>query len=829
MFAFLFGHFQEHAPVRPGRSGERLIGLVCGMLLGIALAERLIDAGDAGRLRFGRAGLFAGLQEIDGGELFRVAGLLPRKLPQHRLRPALHPAGKMGVERAVRALARDQLQKLLRRQRRLAGLAGHRHIGSRDGLRVHHAAPYPLRLFFRKWLHAASLLRPIVCRRRAICLCSGVCCAHAQKIPRKSVDFTRIYCRKTLYFRLLCAKIHFCEIFQAKKEGAPSMTQDKIRNIAIIAHVDHGKTTLVDEMLKQGGVFRENQAVAERVMDSNALERERGITILAKNTSVRYGDIKINIIDTPGHADFGGEVERVLSMVDGALLLVDAAEGPMPQTRFVLQKALEMNLKIIVVVNKIDRPDARLDEIGDEVLELLMDLDASEEQLENTPFLYCSGRDGTASLDPHGNGTDLIPLFDTIVNYVNPPEGDPEAPLQMLISSIDYNEYVGRIGIGRIARGTIQVNQQVMIGNYHDPETASRNKVVSLLQIQGLQKVPAESATVGDIVWISGISNISIGDTVCAPDCFEPLPFTKISEPTVEMTFCVNDSPFAGQEGKFVTSRQLRDRLMRELLRDVSLRVTETDSTDAFRVAGRGEMHLSILIENMRREGYELGVSTPRVLYHEVDGKRYEPIEEVIIDVPEECVGSVMEKLGTRKAELQDMHPQGSRTRLTFLIPSRGLFGYKSEFLTDTKGEGIMNSMFHGYEPYKGEIPRRNTGSLISFETGDAVTYGLYNAQERGSLFIGAGVPVYEGMVVGASPKTEDLVVNVCKRKHLTNTRASGSDDALRLVPPRIMSLEDCLEFLADDELLEVTPKSLRIRKQILSNQLRAKQRGKLK
>ncbi len=607
------------------------------------------------------------------------------------------------------------------------------------------------------------------------------------------------------------------------------MLREDLRNVAIIAHVDHGKTTLVDEMLKQGGVFRENQAVAERVMDSNALERERGITILAKNTSVRYGDIKINIIDTPGHADFGGEVERVLSMVDGALLLVDAAEGPMPQTRFVLQKALEMNLKIIVVVNKIDRPDARLDEIGDEVLELLMDLDASEEQLENTPFLYCSGRDGTASLDPHGNGTDLIPLFDTIVNYVNPPEGDPQAPLQMLISSIDYNEYVGRIGIGRIARGTIQVNQQVMIGNYHDPETASRNKVVSLLQIQGLQKVPAESATVGDIVWISGISNISIGDTVCAPDCFEPLPFTKISEPTVEMTFCVNDSPFAGQEGKFVTSRQLRDRLMRELLRDVSLRVTETDSTDAFRVAGRGEMHLSILIENMRREGYELGVSTPRVLYHEVEGKRYEPIEEVIIDVPEECVGSVMEKLGTRKAELQDMHPQGSRTRLTFLIPSRGLFGYKSEFLTDTKGEGIMNSMFHGYEPYKGEIPRRNTGSLISFETGDAVTYGLYNAQERGSLFIGAGVPVYEGMVVGASPKTEDLVVNVCKRKHLTNTRASGSDDALRLVPPRIMSLEDCLEFLADDELLEVTPKSLRIRKQILSNQLRAKQRGKLK
>lgn len=605
------------------------------------------------------------------------------------------------------------------------------------------------------------------------------------------------------------------------------MKREDVRNIAIIAHVDHGKTTLVDELLKQSGTFRSNQEVAERVMDSGDIERERGITILSKNTAIKYKDTKINIIDTPGHADFGGEVERVLSMVDGAILLVDAAEGPMPQTRFVLSKALEMNLKIIVVVNKIDRPDARLDEIADEVLELLMDLDASEEQLENTPFLYCSGRAGTASFDPHGEGKDLKSLFDTIMSYVNPPEGDPDAPLQMLISSIDYNEYVGRIGIGRIERGTIQVGQQVLLGNYHDPENTRRNKIVSLLQIQGLQRVPAESATVGDIVWISGIENISIGDTVCAPDDFEALPFTKISEPTVEMTFSVNDSPFAGQEGKFVTSRQLRDRLMRELLRDVSLRVTETDSTDAFRVAGRGEMHLSILIENMRREGYELGVSTPRVLFHEVDGKRYEPIEELSIDVPEDCVGSVMEKLGSRKAELQDMHPQGSRTRLTFLIPSRGLFGYKSEFLTDTKGEGIMSSVFYEYAPYKGDIPRRSTGSLISFETGEAVTYGLFNAQERGSLFIGAGVPVYEGMVVGASPKAEDLVVNVCKRKHLTNTRASGSDDALRLVPPRNLSLEDCLEFLADDELLEVTPKSLRIRKQILSNQQRAKMRGK--
>ncbi|MBQ8824865.1 MAG: translational GTPase TypA [Ruminococcus sp.] len=607
------------------------------------------------------------------------------------------------------------------------------------------------------------------------------------------------------------------------------MIREDLRNIAIIAHVDHGKTTLVDEMLKQGGVFRENQAVAERVMDSDDLERERGITILAKNTSVQYGDIKINIIDTPGHADFGGEVERVLSMVDGALLLVDAAEGPMPQTRFVLQKALEMNLKIIVVVNKIDRPDARLGEIADEVLELLIDLDASEEQLENTPFLYCSGRAGTACREPFGEGTDLKPLFDTIISYIDAPEGEDEEPLQMLISSIDYNEYVGRIGVGRIARGKINVGQNILIGNYHNPDDAKRNKIVSLLQIQGLQRVPVETASVGDIVWISGIENISIGDTVCNAENFEPLPFTKISEPTIEMTFSVNDSPFAGKEGKFVTSRQLRDRLMRELLRDVSLRVTETDTTDSFRVAGRGEMHLSILIENMRREGYELGVSTPRVLYKEIDGKRCEPIEELTIDVPEACVGSVMEKLGARKAEMQDMAPQGSRTRLTFLIPARGLFGYKSEFLTDTKGEGIMSSIFHGYEPYKGDIPRRNTGSLISFETGEAVTYGLYNAQERGSLFIGAGVPVYEGMVVGASPKTEDLVVNVCKRKHLTNTRASGSDDALRLVPPKNLSLEDCLEFLADDELLEVTPESLRIRKQILSNQLRAKQRGKNK
>ena len=605
------------------------------------------------------------------------------------------------------------------------------------------------------------------------------------------------------------------------------MIREDLRNIAIIAHVDHGKTTLVDEMLKQGGVFRENQAVAERVMDSGDIERERGITILAKNTSVMYNGTKINIIDTPGHADFGGEVERVLEMVDGVLLLVDAAEGPMPQTRFVLSKALEMGHKIIVVVNKIDRPDARLDEIGDEVLELLLDLDAIEEQLES-PILFCSGRSGTASLSQYEAGTDLKPLFDTIINYIDPPRGEENDPLQMLISSIDYNEYVGRIGVGRIVRGSIKVNQPVTICDYTGTRKNYNSKIVSLLQIQGLQRVPVQEATVGDIVWISGIENITIGDTVCAADTPEPLPFVKISEPTVEMTFAVNDSPFAGREGKFVTSRQLRERLFRELLKDVSLRVTETDSTDAFRVAGRGEMHLSILIENMRREGYELSVSTPRVLFKndEATGKKLEPIERLVIDVPEDCVGSVMEKIGARKGEMLDMHPQGSRMRIEFLIPARGLFGYKSEFLTDTKGEGIMSHVFDGYQPYKGDIERRSTGSLVSFETGEAVTYGLYNAQERGQLFITAGTPVYEGMIVGASPKVEDLVVNVCKKKHLTNTRASGSDDALRLVPPRILSLEDCLEFLADDELLEVTPESLRIRKQILNNSQRAKNRA---
>lgn len=606
------------------------------------------------------------------------------------------------------------------------------------------------------------------------------------------------------------------------------MIREDIRNIAIIAHVDHGKTTLVDEMLKQSGTFRENQQVAERVMDSNDIERERGITILAKNTAVHYKGTKINIVDTPGHADFGGEVERVLKMVDGVLLLVDAAEGPMPQTRFVLSKALELGHKIIIVVNKIDRPDARLDEIGDEVLELLLDLDASDEQLES-PILFCSGRAGTCSLSQYEAGTDLKPLFDTILDYIPAPEGDENGPMQMLISSIDYNDYVGRTGIGRVERGVIKVNQPVIVGDYHETKKPYNSKIVTISQIEGLGRANVDEAKVGDIVWISGIENITIGDTLCAADNYEPLPFVKISEPTVEMTFSVNDSPFAGREGKFVTSRQLRERLFKEVLRDVSLRVSETESTDAFRVCGRGEMHLSILIENMRREGYELGVSTPKVLMKEIDGVLCEPMERLVIDVPEDCTGPVMEKMGTRKGELQSMHPQGSRMRLEFIIPARGLFGYKSEFLTDTRGEGVMSSIFENYQPYKGDIPRRNTGSLISFETGEAVTYGLYNAQERGSLFIGAGTPVYEGMVVGASPKVEDLVVNVCKKKHLTNTRASGSDDALRLVPPRRLSLEDSLEFIADDELLEVTPKSIRIRKRILDNALRAKTKAKEK
>ena len=604
------------------------------------------------------------------------------------------------------------------------------------------------------------------------------------------------------------------------------MLREDLRNIAIIAHVDHGKTTLVDEMLKQSGTFRENQVVNERVMDNNDIERERGITILAKNTSVVYKNVKINIIDTPGHADFGGEVERVLKMVDGVILLVDAAEGTMPQTRFVLQKSLELGHKVIVVVNKIDRPDSRLGEVEDEVLELLMDLDATDEQLDS-PFLYCSGRDGTASYTADKVGTDLIPLFDTILNYIPAPEGDENGSLQMLVSSIDYNDYVGRIAIGRIERGEIRVNQDVSVGDYHETKKEYRGKIVSLYQIEGLNRVACESAKAGDIVCISGIENIYIGDTICEFGNFEPIPFVKISEPTVEMTFSVNNSPFAGREGKYVTSRQLRDRLFKELLKDVSLRVSDGETTDSFRVAGRGEMHLSILIENMRREGYELSVSTPRVLFKEIGGKLNEPIERLVVDVPADNVGAVMEKLGARKGELQEMTPVGSRMKLELLIPARGLFGYKSEFLTDTKGEGIMSSVFAEYQPYKGDISRRNTGSLVAFEAGTAVGYGLFNAQERGELFITPGTEVYEGMVVGASPKSDDLVVNVCKKKHLTNTRASGSDDALRLIPPRILSLEDCLEFLADDELLEVTPESLRIRKRTLNNSLRAKERAK--
>ncbi len=605
------------------------------------------------------------------------------------------------------------------------------------------------------------------------------------------------------------------------------MVRNDLRNVAIIAHVDHGKTTLVDGMLRQSGTFRENQVVNERVMDSNDIERERGITILAKNTSIMYKDIKVNIIDTPGHADFGGEVERILKMVDGVILLVDAAEGPMPQTRFVLQHALELGHRVIIVINKIDRPDARINEVIDECYELLMDLNASDEQLDS-PILFCSGRDGTASLDENTPGVDLTPLFDKIIEYIPAPEGESEEPLQMLVSSIDYNEYVGRIAIGKIERGSIKVNQEVMIGDYHGTKKEYRGKIVTLYQIAGLERVPAQSAQVGDIVCISGIENITIGDTICDYQHYEPLPFVKISEPTVEMTFSVNDSPFAGREGKYVTSRHIRERLFKELLKDVSLRVTETDSTDSFKVAGRGEMHLSILIENMRREGYELGVSTPRVLYKEIEGKLCEPIEELVVDVPEASVGSVIEKMGSRKAEMVSMTPVGSRMRVVFLVPARGLFGYRNEFLTDTKGEGIMSSVFHGYEQYKGDIPRRSQGSLVAFESGEAVTYGLYNAQERGSLFIGAGVPVYEGMIVGVSPKPDDLVVNVCKRKHLTNTRASGSDDALRLIPPRILSLEDSLEFIGDDELVEVTPKNIRLRKKTLSNVQRAKDRSKM-
>ena len=601
------------------------------------------------------------------------------------------------------------------------------------------------------------------------------------------------------------------------------MIRNDLRNIAIIAHVDHGKTTLVDQMLKQAGAFRENQVVEERVMDSGDIERERGITILAKNTSVHYKGVKINIVDTPGHADFSGEVERILKMVDGVVLLVDAAEGPMPQTRFVLQKALEFGHKIIIAVNKIDRPDARLNEIGDEVLELLLNLDATDEQLDS-PIVYCSGRAGTASMSPNAEGTDLTPLFEQSLEHIPAPQVDTDGPTQMLVSSIDYNDYVGRIGIGRIERGSMKVGQQVTVCDYHGTTQPYNAKVVTLYTIEELERKPVDEATAGEIVCFSGIENVTIGETLCDPNTVEPLPFVKISEPTVEMTFSVNDSPFAGREGKFVTSRHLRERLFRELLKDVSLRVNETDTTDSFRVCGRGEMHLSILIENLRREGYEFQVGAPKALFREIDGKTCEPVERMIADVPQDAVGAIMEKMGNRKGELVSMNPKGAdRMRLEFLIPARGLFGYRTEFLTDTKGEGVLSSVFHSYQPYKGDISKRTTGSLIAFETGEAVGYGLFNAQERGPLFIGPGTQVYEGMVIGENPRGDDMAVNVCKKKQLTNMRASGSDDALRLIPPRQMSIEAALEFISDDELLEITPKSVRVRKKILSNTERLK------
>ena len=596
------------------------------------------------------------------------------------------------------------------------------------------------------------------------------------------------------------------------------MQDMKLRNVAIIAHVDHGKTTLVDEMLKQGGIYRENQATVERVMDSNDLERERGITILAKNTAVHYKDTKINIVDTPGHADFGGEVERILKMVNGVILLVDAAEGPMPQTRFVLSKALELGHKVIVVVNKIDRPDQRIHEVVDEVLELLLELNATDEQFES-PTLFCSGRQGTASYSPEVQGTDLAPLFETILDYIPAPKAEVDEPFQMLVSSIDYNDFVGRIAIGRIERGTVRQNQEIAVCNFHTAgDPAKKAKAVALFQFDGLGRVPTTEATAGNIIAMSGIGEITIGDTICAPDAIEPIEFVQISAPTIEMTFAVNDSPLAGREGKFVTSRQIRDRLFRETQKDVSLRVSETENSDAFSVAGRGEMSLSILIETMRREGFELQVSPPRVLYKEIDGVKCEPIERLVVDVPADCVGAVIEKIGSRKGDLVEMTPVGERMKIEFLVPARGLFGYRNEFLTDTKGEGIMGSIFETYAPAKGEIQRRSNGSLISFESGESITYGLFNAQERGTLFIGAGVPVYAGMIIGETPKQEDMAVNICKKKQLTNMRASGSDDATRLVTPKTLSLEQCLEFLADDELLEVTPESLRLRKRLLDH-----------
>ena len=605
------------------------------------------------------------------------------------------------------------------------------------------------------------------------------------------------------------------------------MENMNIRNVAIIAHVDHGKTSLVNEMLKQGNVFRENQTVADRVMDSNALERERGITILSKNTSCFYNGVKVNVVDTPGHADFGGEVERVLKMVDGVLLVVDAFEGPMPQTRFVLEKALALKLKVIVVINKIDRPDARISEVIDEVLELFLELDANEEQL-NSPFVFASARQGIASTDKNTLGTDMKPLFETIIDYIPAPTGNEQGALRMLVSSCEQNDYVGKLAVGKVENGEIRVGQNVVVCNWHDESKKVRSKIVSLFVYEGLKRVNVESATVGEIVCVAGLGDVTIGDTICDESEVSPIEFVKIAEPSVEMTFMVNDSPFAGKEGKFVTSRHLRDRLYKEAVKDLSLRVEDGDTADKFNVRGRGEMHLSILIENMRRDGYEFQVSQPKVLIKEIDGVKCEPIDRLYLDVPEDCVGTVMNKMGVRKGELQGMTPHGSRMKMEFLIPSRGLFGFKSEFLTDTRGEGIINSIFYDYEQYKGEINRRDYGSLVAHEEGEAIVYGLYNAQERGELFIGPGTPVYAGMVVGANPKGGDIVVNVCKRKHLSNMRAAGSDDALRLTPPRIMSLEDCIEFLGDDEYLEVTPKSIRIRKIILDHNMRLRERGKM-
>ena len=634
-----------------------------------------------------------------------------------------------------------------------------------------------------------------------------------------------LFLSKILKVREECAKIPkfvVVEYVYRDEERDMQITREDVRNVAIIAHVDHGKTTLVDELLKQSGVFRDNQEVAERVMDSNDIERERGITILSKNTAVTYKNTKINIIDTPGHADFGGEVERVLKMVNGVILVVDAFEGAMPQTKFVLKKALELDLNVIVCINKIDRPEARPAEVEEEVLELLLELDANEKQLD-CPFVYASAKAGIASLSPDEPGTDMQPLFETILKYIPAPTGDPDAGTQILISTIDYNEYVGRIGVGKVDNGTIKLNQDAIIVNHHEPDKYRKVKIGKLYEFEGLNKVEVNEAGIGSIVAISGISDIHIGDTLCSPDDPEPIPFQKISEPTIAMHFMVNDSPLAGKEGKFVTSRHLRDRLFRELNTDVSLRVEETDTTESFKVSGRGELHLSVLIENMRREGYEFAVSKAEVIYKEDEkGKKLEPFEIAVIDVPDEFSGTVINMLNQRKGELQGMAPTGNgTTRLEFSIPSRGLIGFRGDFMTATKGNGIINTMFDGYQPYKGDMNYRSQGSLIAFESGESITYGLFNAQERGTLFIGPGEQVYGGMVVGQCGKAEDIEVNVCKKKQLTNTRASGSDDALKLTPPKILSLEQALDFIDTDELLEITPKSIRIRKKILDPTLR--------